>query len=98
MLTKLTSWGGQNWTPMGGQNSKPIDKQFKIGENATRESLREGDLVFFGDSESQINLVGIYLGNGRLVHAGTREGDSVKIANLDEPYFANYFVGARRYF
>jgi cell wall-associated NlpC family hydrolase len=75
-----------------------IDEQFKIGENVTRESLREGDLVFFGDSESRIDLVGIYLGNGRLVHAGTREGDSVKIGSLDESYFANYFVGARRYF
>lgn len=73
-------------------------EQFKIGNNVTKGSLHEGDLVFIGESEVQIDLVGIYLGNGRIVHAGIRQGDAVKVEALDEPYLTNHFVGARRYF
>ncbi len=71
--------------------------QFRTGEVVGRESLRDGDLVFFGASESQINHVGIYVGNGRFVHA-PRRGDDIKISSLDESYFARKFVGGRRYF
>lgn len=72
-------------------------EQFKVGENITSSELAEGDLVFFGSSADLINHVGIYVGEGRFVHA-PRRGDDIKISTLDEPYFSRKFVGARRYF
>ncbi len=72
-------------------------EQFRTGEIVDRQSLHDGDLVFFGASESQINHVGIYVGNGRFVHA-PRRGDEIKVSSLDEPYFTRKFVGGRRYF
>jgi cell wall-associated NlpC family hydrolase len=72
-------------------------EQFRTGEGVDREGLRDGDLIFFGASESQINHVGIYVGNGRFVHA-PRRGDDIKISSLDEPYFTRKFMGGRRYF
>ncbi len=72
-------------------------EQFRTGEIVDRQNLRDGDLVFFGASESQINHVGIFVGNGRFVHA-PRRGDEIKVSSLDEPYFAKKFVGGRRYF
>jgi cell wall-associated NlpC family hydrolase len=72
-------------------------EQFGVGETVGRNDLAEGDLVFFGVSESLINHVGIYVGNNRFVHA-PRRGDDIKISSLDEAYFARKFVGARRYF
>ena len=72
-------------------------EQFKVGENVGRDSLMDGDLVFFGGSEDQINHVGIYVGNGHFVHA-PRRGDDIKISSLDEAYYTKKFVGARRYF
>ncbi len=72
-------------------------QQFRTGEIVERQSLRDGDLVFFGASESQINHGGIYVGHGRFVHA-PRRGDDIKISALDEPYFTRRFVGGRRYF
>jgi cell wall-associated NlpC family hydrolase len=72
-------------------------EQFRTGESVDRQNLRDGDLVFFGVSESQINHVGIYVGNGRFVHA-PRRGDDIKTSSLDEPYFSRKFVGGRRYF
>jgi cell wall-associated NlpC family hydrolase len=72
-------------------------EQFRTGEKVDRDSLKDGDLVFFGSSSERINHVGIYVGNGRFVHA-PRRGDEIKVSTLDEKYFAGRFVGGRRYF
>jgi len=72
-------------------------EQYKAGNPVTRDDLKDGDLLFFGSSESAINHVGIYVGNGKFVHAPKR-GEEIKTAALDESYFERRFVGARRYF
>jgi cell wall-associated NlpC family hydrolase len=41
--------------------------------------------------------VGIYVGDGRFVHAPKR-GDDIKVSRVDESYYEKHFVGARRYF
>ena len=71
-------------------------EQYKVGNPVTRTELRDGDLVFFGNSESSINHVGIYVGDGKFVHA-PRRGEEIRIASIDESYFERRFVGARRY-
>ncbi len=72
-------------------------EQFRVGENVERGELREGDLVFFGPSQESINHVGIYVGNGRFVHA-PRRGEEIRVTALDDAYFSRCFVGAKRYF
>jgi len=72
-------------------------EQYKAGSPVTRDDLKDGDLLFFGASASSINHVGIYVGNGKFVHAPKR-GEEIKTAALDESYFERRFVGARRYF
>ena len=72
-------------------------EQFQTGQTIDKGELRDGDLVFFGDSASRINHVGIYVGEGRFVHA-PRRGDDIKISRVDESYFEKRFIGARRYF
>lgn len=72
-------------------------EQFKAGSPVAKDDLKDGDLLFFGSSESAINHVGIYVGNGKFVHAPKR-GEEIKTAALDESYFERRFVGARRYF
>jgi gamma-D-glutamyl-L-lysine dipeptidyl-peptidase len=72
-------------------------EQFKTGDTVMRQSLKEGDLVFFGATENSINHVGIYVGNSRFVHA-PRRGDEIKISSMEDKYFTKNFVGARRYF
>lgn len=71
--------------------------QFQTGNAVSLADLRDGDLVFFGASEHSINHVGIYVGNGRFVHA-PRRGEDIKITSVSEPYFSKRFVGAKRYF
>jgi cell wall-associated NlpC family hydrolase len=72
-------------------------EQYRTGDSVGRDSLRDGDLVFFGASENAINHVGIYVGRNRFVHA-PRRGDDIKISSLYDRYFDRNFVGARRYF
>lgn len=72
-------------------------EQFKTGESVGRGTLLDGDLVFFGAAEDRINHVGIYVGNGKFVHA-PRRGEEIRITSIDDSYFDKRFVGARRYF
>jgi cell wall-associated NlpC family hydrolase len=72
-------------------------EQFKIGQTINKNELIDGDLVFFGNSESQITHVGIYVGDNRFVHAPKR-GDDIKISPIDGNGFAKRFIGAKRYF
>ena len=54
------------------------------------QRLREGDLVFFRISGRNISHVGIYLGEGRFVHASKSRG--VVINELSEPYYSERFA------
>lgn len=71
-------------------------EQYKAGNPVERGELKDGDLLFFGDSAASINHVGIYVGNGRFVHA-PRRGEEIRVAGMEESYFERRFVGARRY-
>jgi peptidoglycan DL-endopeptidase CwlO len=53
--------------------------QSQMGTQVSRSELRPGDLVFF---YSPVSHVGIYIGNGQMVHAPTF-GDVVKVAPID---------------
>ena len=53
--------------------------QSTMGSPVARADLQPGDLVFF---YSPVSHVGIYIGNGQMVHAPTF-GDVVKIAGVD---------------
>jgi cell wall-associated NlpC family hydrolase len=70
--------------------------QYKAGNPVSKTELQDGDLVFFGASESSITHVGIYVGNGKFVHAPKR-GEDIQTASVNESYFERRFVGARRY-
>jgi cell wall-associated NlpC family hydrolase len=70
------------------------DEQVRVGEPVSRDHLAPGDLIFFGSS-SNISHVGIYAGEGEFIHASTR-AHSVRLDRLDNKYFANRYVTARR--
>ncbi len=57
-------------------------------------ALRAGDLVFFNTSARQHSHMGIYMGDGKFVHAPSSRG-KVRIERLDNPYFKPRIDGAR---
>ncbi|PJJ97639.1 hypothetical protein CO641_09225 [Lysobacteraceae bacterium NML91-0213] len=56
--------------------------------------LASGDLVFFG-SRGDVTHVGIYVGEGRFVHAPS-SGGTVRLDHLDGHYWRDNYSGARR--
>ena len=53
--------------------------QAQMGQSVSRADLQPGDLVFF---YSPVSHVGIYIGNGQMVHAST-SSQPVKVASID---------------
>ena len=56
--------------------------------------LQPGDLVFFNTMKRRHSHMGIYIGDGRFVHAPSSRG-SVRVERLDNRYFAPRIDGAR---
>lgn len=64
-------------------------------ERISKEELRPGDIVFFTgtyDAGRPVTHVGIYVGDGTMIHAG----DPVQYANLNSNYWKNHYYGAGR--
>ena len=61
---------------------------------ASRDALAEGDLVFFG-KRGHIDHVGIYVGEGKFLHA-PRTGRDVTVSSLTTGYWSQKYLEARR--
>ena len=64
------------------------------GPRIKPERLAAADLVFFGSGGS-VSHVGIYVGEGRFVHAPST-GGTVRLDHLDGPYWRDHYSGAKR--
>jgi cell wall-associated NlpC family hydrolase len=64
------------------------------GPRIAPERLAAADLVFFGN-RGNVSHVGIYVGEGRFVHAPS-SGGTVRLDRLDGPYWRDHYSGARR--
>jgi cell wall-associated NlpC family hydrolase len=69
--------------------------QSELGDAITLSELEPGDLVFFNTQRRPFSHVGIYLGEGRFIHA-PKEGAVVRTESLHARYWATRFDGARR--
>jgi cell wall-associated NlpC family hydrolase len=66
------------------------------GPDIDRSQLQTGDLVFFATSGgSNVSHAGIYVGEGRFVHAPAT-GGTVKLDSLDKPYWQKAWLNAKR--
>lgn len=64
------------------------------GPRIRPDRLAGGDLVFFGDGGT-VSHVGIYVGEGRFVHAPST-GGTVRLDRLDSSWWREHYSGARR--
>ena len=70
---------------------------YSNGTAVEKSDLQPGDAVFFrSDGSSTISHVGLYIGNGEMIHASSSAG-KVIITNIeDSGYYTRNYVGARR--
>lgn len=67
----------------------------QLGQSIPVDQLQPGDLVFFNTLKSAFSHVGIYIGDGRFIHAPS-SGGGVHVVNMNDNYWAKRFNGARR--
>jgi cell wall-associated NlpC family hydrolase len=60
-----------------------------------KDELKPGDLVFFNTMRRAFSHVGIYIGDGKFVHA-PRTGQQIKVEDMRASYWTKRFNGARR--
>ena len=69
--------------------------QARATEVIERDELKPGDLVFFNTMRRTFSHVGIYVGDGKFIHA-PRAGKAVNIDDMRSAYWQKRFNGARR--
>ncbi len=81
------AWGIQHPPSTRGQS--------QAGTPVTLAQLQPGDLVFYDTLKRPYSHVGIYMGDGKFVHA-PKTGAQVRVESLKSAYWAPRFNGARR--
>lgn len=71
---------------------RDADQQFEVGEPVGRQELAPGDLLFFGKSTDDITHVGMYMWQGKMLHAS----GSLGVATSPLTDYDYKFQGARR--
>lgn len=78
----------------GTELSGAVSDIFKKCDEILPSELKEGDFVFFNIRGHYLFHVGIYLQDGKFVHAAVHGG--VMVSDLSEPYYKKYFYKAGR--
>lgn len=74
---------------------RSVHQQASVGKPVRKlKELEAGDLVFY-NTRGPYSHVGIYIGDGRFIHA-PRPGGRVRAERVDNPYWRSRFNGARR--
>jgi cell wall-associated NlpC family hydrolase len=82
------------YAELGVKLPRTARQQIKVGQKVSGAMLQAGDLIFFDMMKGYVSHVGMYLGNGKFIHASTpRTG--VRIDPLSK--YSKHLVGARRY-
>ena len=74
---------------------RSTDELLRTSQPLRGAHLRRGDLLFFDQEGKKKSHVGIYLGDGKFVHAPS-SGKTVRTDRLDSPYWRKHLSEARR--
>lgn len=69
--------------------------QVNNGIPVKKSELKPGDLLFFNTSGKGISHVGLYIGDGNMIHASSGKG-RVEITDINSKYYSTRYVTARR--
>ena len=70
-------------------------EQAAATDRIDKNDLQPGDLVFFNTMRRAFSHVGIYVGDGKFIHA-PRSGSEVRVEDMRQSYWQRRFDGARR--
>ena len=82
---------------MGINISRTMTTMYSQGTPVSKSELEPGDIVFFRNTyKSGLSHVGIYVGDGKFIHAPS-SGKVVSYADLYSNYYIEHYYGACRY-
>jgi cell wall-associated NlpC family hydrolase len=72
-------------------------EQYEAGTPVEKNDLLKGDLVFFATSgKNKVAHVGIYVGDGRFIHAAGK-GKNIRVDHLSKSFYKKTYLGGRTY-
>jgi cell wall-associated NlpC family hydrolase len=74
---------------------RTIQEMSTKGRSVENQAPAPGDLIFFNTTGEKYSHAGIYVGQGRFVHAPSA-GGTVRLEYITTPYWAARFTEARR--
>jgi len=97
-LTKGIDCSGltqQLFSQQGKEIPRTSSEQAKGGIPISYENMQPGDLVFYDmKGKGNVTHVGIYAGNGQMLHSGTA---GVEFEDISKPFWKNKYVTTKRY-
>ena len=75
---------------------RSTERQLQASRAVSHASMRRGDLLFFDQEGKKKSHVGIYLGDGRFVHAPS-SGKQVRVDRLESRYWRAHLSEVRRF-
>ena len=94
--TDCSGYTSTVYRDLGVQLPRTAHQQFSVGAPVNKEELALGDLVFFGTRNLYATHVGLYIGDGKFMHAssGYRR---VRIDRLTPMLGNRWFLGGKRF-
>ncbi len=84
------------YNSFGYSMGRTCSAQSKMGTAVSRNELQPGDLIFFNNgSNGSIGHVGIYIGEGQIIHSANKDS-GVKKDTINSGYYNKYYYSARR--
>jgi cell wall-associated NlpC family hydrolase len=74
---------------------RTVQEMSRAGQSIQNDAPAPGDLVFFNTTGERYSHAGIYVGQGRFVHAPSK-GGTVRLDQMTSPYWAARYTEARR--
>lgn len=71
-----------------------VTSQYRRSQIIPQSELEPGDLVFFGEGGDPLTHIGIYVGNGGVIHASSTNG--VIISSLSSSYYRSHYTYSGR--
>ena len=95
LVVEVDEWRAMYEQSIGLVLPRRANEQAAATQTIDRTDLKPGDLVFFNTMRRAFSHVGIYVGDGKFIHA-PRSGAQVRVEDMREAYWQTRFNGARR--
>lgn len=94
-MTDCSGFTQQVFSQFGIKLPRSAAEQAQFGEKVALEDIQVGDLLFYRTYKEEPSHVGIYAGNGQIIHASFK-ARQIQFDSIDKGYYKQRFMYAKR--